>query len=166
MAKIQIAEPKDADLIYRHMMTVSGQTNNLSYSQRDIRKYLDEIKISDKMKDPDTAVFFVAFEKGEIVGLAELSRRPLPRYEYRADLMVSIDQDYWSQGIGSQLMRKVITWAKKNWQVHGLYLDVISGNLHAIDLYKKFGFKIVGDIPLLMTISGQDVAGKLMYKEI
>ncbi|MCP9332664.1 GNAT family N-acetyltransferase [Lentilactobacillus hilgardii] len=166
MAKIQMAEPKDADLIYRHLMKVSGQTNNLSYSQKDIHKYLDEIKISDQMHDANATVFFAAFENEEIVGLAQLSRRNLPRYINRGDLAVSVDQDFWNQGIGSTLMEQVIDWAANDWKLHGIYLDVISGNLHAIDLYKEYGFKIIGDLPLLMTVSGRDITGKLMFKEI
>lgn len=63
-------------------------------------------------------------------------------------------------------MEQVIDWAANDWKLHGIYLDVISGNLHAIDLYKKYGFKIIGDLPLLMTVSGRDIAGKLMFKEI
>lgn len=166
MAKIQMAAPRDADLIYRHLMKVSGQTNNLSYSQKDVHKYLNEIKISDRMRDDSIAVSFVAYENEEIVGLAQLRRSALPRYTNRGELAVSVDQDFQSQGIGSQLIEEVLYWATQEWQLHGIYLDVLSGNLRAIDLYKKYGFKIVGDLPLLMTISGRDVAGKRMFKEL
>lgn len=166
MVKIQIAEPKDADVIYRHLLKVSNQTNNLNYSQKDVHKYLDELKISDQLHDNETAVSFIAFEDDEVIGLVQLTRKNLPRFINRGELSVSIDQDFWNQGVGNDLLAKAINWAIDEWHLRGIYLNVLSSNLRAINLYKKHGFKIVGDLPLLMTISGRDTAGKLMFKEI
>ncbi len=166
MTEIKIAQTKDATAIYQHLITVSSETNNLSFSSKDVHQYLNETDISARVEDTDNAAFFAAFDGDKIIGLAQLSRRAIPRYLNRGDLAVSVQQDYWQAGVGSRLVERVIEHATYNWQLHGIYLNVLSGNLRAINLYKKYGFKIVGDLPLLMTISGKDVSGKLMFNQL
>lgn len=51
-------------------------------------------------------------------------------------------------------------------EIDGVYLEVLSDNQRAINLYKKQGFEIVGDLPILLTIDGNNKSGKMMFKNL
>jgi len=56
---------------------------------------------------------------------------------------VATSLDFRRQGIASQLIEKMIKWCNDN-AVSVLHLEVREGNIPAISLYEKMGFKIVG----------------------
>ncbi|MFT8633558.1 MAG: GNAT family N-acetyltransferase, partial [Liquorilactobacillus ghanensis] len=56
--------------------------------------------------------------------------------------------------------------ATNKWQIDGIYLKVLSDNSRAINLYQKYGFKTVGNLPILLTIDGHNKPGKLMFKNL
>ena len=66
---------------------------------------------------------------------------------------MAILKEYRGEGIGSNLIEKAITTAKLN----QLSLIDISAQCHAIDFYKKFGFKVISDIYLDAEIPHRDM---------
>ncbi|MCV3295553.1 MAG: GNAT family N-acetyltransferase [Oenococcus sp.] len=156
----------DVDNWYAYLLKVAGQTSNISFSTADVKQRFRPDKMRGHLGNNDSNISFVAITDEKIVGLASISRRLLPRYLKRGELAISVDEDYWGQGIGSSLMAKVINYVQQNWQLSVIYLDVLTSNTRAIRLYEKFGFKISGDYPLLLTIDGHNQPGKLMYKQL
>ena len=57
----------------------------------------------------------------------------------------------WNSGIGSELMQKLIDYAREN-GLELIYLEVREDNSRAIHLYEKFGFKKVGTLPAYFKI--------------
>jgi len=66
---------------------------------------------------------------------------------------MAILKEYRGEGIGSNLIEKAVTTAKLN-QLSSIY---ISAQCHAIDFYKKFGFKVISDIYLDAEIPHRDM---------
>jgi len=56
-----------------------------------------------------------------------------------------VDQNYRGHGIGSLLMEAIIEKISQNPLIEKIRLNVITTQEPAIALYKKFGFKVVGE---------------------
>ena len=70
---------------------------------------------------------------------------------HRAELGLTVVKAEWNSGIGSELMQKLIDYAREN-ALELIYLEVRGDNSRAIHLYKKFGFKKVGTLPAYFKI--------------
>lgn len=67
--------------------------------------------------------------------------------KYTTDLLtIGVDPDFQGKKLGSLLLRNTLLAALKN-QVQECFLEVRVSNIVAQNLYKKFGFKIVGTRP-------------------
>ena len=66
---------------------------------------------------------------------------------------MAVLKEYRGEGIGSNLIEKAVTIAKLN-QLSSIY---ISAQCHAINFYKKFGFKVTSDIYLDAEIPHRDM---------
>lgn len=80
---------------------------------------------------------FVYEKGGEVVGFYIIS--------CIADLVeiftIAVDKDYREDGIGSKLLDHVINYAREN-KASEIWLEASTKNVSAINLYKKYGFKI------------------------
>ena len=98
---------------------------------------------------------FACVGDGKILGAAVLSENPEGRYE-SGDWRVVLEQgeflvihtlavspDYAGKGIGSFMVDRCIAYAKDN-GYKAIRLDVVPGNVPAVNLYKKKGFTFAG----------------------
>lgn len=60
------------------------------------------------------------------------------------ELGIVVAKKYQSQGIGSELIRRLIEWARGNGVTTRLSLDTRTDNVNAVSLYLKFGFQVEG----------------------
>ena len=88
-------------------------------------------------------ISIVAFYNDKIVGHAQIFKFPHPRLKATGDLIVYLHQNFHSVGLGTAMLSKLIELAKKE-GLHRIGLTVVADNKSAINLYKKFGFKIEG----------------------
>lgn len=89
----------------------------------------------------------VATSKGnEIIAFAFLKvKKRLPNRSFLAELGMVIKDNYQGRGLGSRLMAHLIEIAKKE-GIRRTYLRVLTNNIRAISLYRKYGFKEKGII--------------------
>lgn len=93
------------------------------------------------LSDDDRA--FVAVEKnGEIAGMAVMLKNRCHRRRHSATLAVMVAPYYQEKGIGTALMKKLMDEADGKLGLHRIELLVLTENMPAINLYKKFRFKI------------------------
>jgi ribosomal protein S18 acetylase RimI-like enzyme len=85
-------------------------------------------------------IYLVAEQNGYIVGHAFLEISPLQSLRHVADLNIAVHKGFQSRGIGTQLMEKIIEWAKQSESIEKIELNVRASNARAIALYKKMGF--------------------------
>jgi len=57
-----------------------------------------------------------------------------------------VDSDHRGHGVGKRLEKQVETYSR-NHDIHTLWLRVWEGNMVAQDIYKKWGFSIIGEEP-------------------
>lgn len=85
-------------------------------------------------------IYLVAECNGDIAGHAFLEILPLQSLNHIAELNIAVHKGFQNCGIGTQLMEKIIEWAKASESVEKIELKVRASNARAIALYKKMGF--------------------------
>ena len=86
------------------------------------------------------SVFLAACEDGELIGYVGMSVVVDEGYIFN----VAVNEAYRRRGVGSALIRELVTYGKK----HGLCfitLEVRQSNAPAVALYDRFGFIKVGE---------------------
>ena len=97
----------------------------------------------------EKAIHFLVYKDEKAIGCA----RALVIENHMQLGRMAILKEYRGEGIGSNLIEKAVTTAKLN-QLSSIY---ISAQCHAIDFYKKFGFKVTSDIYLDAEIPHRDM---------
>lgn len=162
---IREAIPEDAEKLIEYMKTVGGETKNLTFGAEGLPITIEQEKQFLKSIQKDKkSVHFVACKEGEIIGDVILNRLPR-RMQHRAELGISVIRKYWNCGVGSRLLREVISYAKEN-GIEILNLEVRKDNMRAVHLYEKFGFKYIGTSPAFFKIDGEYVDCEMMYLDL
>ena len=97
---------------------------------------------------------FVAELDGKVVGWCDVTPKYQVIYAHSAVLGMGVLPDYRHRGIGNALIDVALTQAFKK-DITRIELAVFSDNLNAIQLYKKFGFCIEGELQDDVFIDGQ-----------
>jgi putative acetyltransferase len=79
--------------------------------------------------------------KQRIVGSASLSFNTAETFQHKAELGITVHDDYQNLGLGTELLRHLLEIARKK-GLRKIFLLVNTDNERAIHLYKKVGFQI------------------------
>ena len=94
-------------------------------------------------KDSENSVVLIALENEQIIARAELEGYYAARIRHRAKFSISVKKEYWNQGIGTEMLKRIIEQAK-TMKIKVIELEVISDNARGINLYHKMGFTDIG----------------------
>lgn len=137
---IEKAGAIDAAEILEYLRQVGGETDNLTFGAEGMPfTAQQEAEYISGLEGSKDNIMLVAKCEGQIVGLASLSRLPR-RMSHRGDLAISVIKSHWNKGVGSELMKNIIDFGKKN-AFEIIELQVRCDNDAAIHLYEKFGFE-------------------------
>ena len=116
---------------------IEGWTSNINY---------DEV----------LAIVAVIKEKNEqrIVGSASLKFNPHEHSKHKAELGITVYDDYQNIGIGTALVKHLLNIARIK-KLKKVWLQVNTDNNTAIHIYKKAGFKIEGKLCKERCIKGK-----------
>ncbi|MGZ3772006.1 MAG: N-acetyltransferase family protein [Bdellovibrio sp.] len=90
---------------------------------------------------PNWEIAWVAIVDGKIVGHLNMRCGGIEALVHRMKLGMGIETKYRSTGIGTQLLKAAVDWAKSQNKISWIDLSVFENNYAARSLYKKFGFK-------------------------
>ncbi|EAE5495722.1 GNAT family N-acetyltransferase, partial [Listeria monocytogenes] len=99
----------------------------------------------------------------ELASISQLIGHIKKRELHTSELAISIRKKYWGLGIGTICMEELIKYAKSSEYLKLIYLEVVTENKRAINLYKKFGFIEAGEIPALMQVDRRYLDVTMMY---
>jgi len=86
-----------------------------------------------------------SYTADKFVGITSLTN--VDSKNRNAEFIIDIgEKDIWGQGIGLEAMNLVLKYAFFEMNLHRVFLRVFSFNERAINLYKKIGFKIEGEM--------------------
>ncbi|MBR4352909.1 MAG: GNAT family N-acetyltransferase, partial [Bacteroidales bacterium] len=107
----------------------------------------EEAAILASRRDDPRGVMLLAEHDGRVVANAAIdSHGSKSRILHRAELGISVLKDYWSQGIGSALMDRLVAFAARS-GYEQIELTVESKNQRALRLYLRYGFTVYGTRP-------------------
>ena len=107
----------------------------------------EEITILKNWEVQPNKLLLLALIDGEIAGNCGIA--PVAEHlktKHRGRLGISVRKKYWGIGIGSLLLREILSFAKKD-GIEQVELGVYSDNLRAQKLYERFGFTEWGRLP-------------------
>ena len=116
MDKIIIREAKteDAKEIISYLNQIGGESDNLLFGFNEFNMSVEnEMAYIRRINDSNKDWMLIALIDDEIAGIASLQGFSQIRIEHRCNLAVSVKKKYWHQGIGTQLIKKLIVCAKE-----------------------------------------------------
>ena len=142
MIEYRRAAPDDAATLVRLMSdprvfagTLHGPYANLQAWRRHL----------EQQGEQNDGLHLIAIENGEAIasaGIHSVSSRL--RRRHVGGLGICIAADRQNQGVGSEMMRRLLDWSD-NWAGYlRIELDVFTDNERAIALYRRFGFEMEG----------------------
>ncbi len=141
---IREAVPDDAEKMISYLNQVGGESDNLLHGENEFNVPIEGVKRKLAMaKDSENSIVLIALENDQIIAKAELEGYYPARIRHRAKFSISVRKDYWNQGIGSEMIKRISEQAEMM-KLKVIELEVISDNVRAINLYHKMGFTDIG----------------------
>lgn len=110
---------------------------------------------------------FVAVIEDLVVGYCSLSPyRFLDAYAHTVEISLYVHKDFRKQGIGRELCRYVLDYAKNRDDIHNIIAVITTDNDKSINLFKSFDFEDGGTIPQTGKKFGKLLSITNLYKII
>ena len=155
---IREAVPDDAEKMIIYLNQVGGESDNLLHGDNEFTVPVEGVKRKLAMsKDSENSLVSIAEAESVNIARAELEGYYPARIRHRAKFSISVRKDYWNQGIGTEMMKRIVEQAKKM-KLSVIELEVISDNARGINLYHKMGFVDIGLYKKYFYVNG-------MYKD-
>ncbi|WP_425539732.1 GNAT family N-acetyltransferase [Microaceticoccus formicicus] len=163
---IREAEPDDAEQLLVYLKQVGGESRNLTFGEEGLSYTLEqETNFLESLKNNPRAGIYLAIYDEEIIGNCSFDAYSNERLKHRANFAISVKKAYWRHGIGSLLVEHILKKIK-NLGCSLVTLEVLSENLPAIELYKKFGFVKYGELDSFFKIDGEHFPAVYMKLDI
>ena len=141
---IREAVPDDAEKMISYLNQVGGESDNLLIGENEFTVPIEGVKRKLAMsKDSENSIVLIALENDQIIARAELEGYYPARIRHRAIFSISVKKEYWNQGIGTEMIKRIFEQAK-NLKIRIIELEVIADNERGINLYHKMGFVDIG----------------------
>ncbi|MCW4009448.1 MAG: GNAT family N-acetyltransferase [Candidatus Bathyarchaeota archaeon] len=146
-------QAEDTEMLWQMFSTLSeASLSNLvpPFTRQRIEGWTSNI-------DPDVVLAFVAVIKKEhiprIVGVTSLKFYLQEAFKHKADLGITVHDDYQNLGVGTALLNHILAVARKK-KIIKICLNVNTENDRALHMYRKAGFKIEGTLRREMYYKG------------
>lgn len=108
-------------------------------------------------------VALLVFDGKKLVANSAIEKK-IRRLSHIGDFGISVAASYRNQGIGKELMRRVLEQGKKTLGITMAVLEVFGNNPRAQHVYEKLGFIEYGRLPKAILYRGEYVDLVQMYK--
>jgi len=99
-----------------------------------------EIEWINNLNNGTNSLLLIAKLNDNIVGLLFFIPNSKRKISHTGEFGVNVHPNFQGLGIGEQLIKELVTWAKQNEQIEKVMLQVFATNDKAVGLYKKLGF--------------------------
>ncbi|PVX25143.1 MAG: hypothetical protein CW691_05510 [Candidatus Bathyarchaeum sp.] len=138
-------QPTDTEMLWSMFSTMSKEslTNLLPpFTRNRIENWTEEIDYDELL-----AIVAVVDEKDSkrIIGTSSLRFELHVAHKHKAELGLTIHDDYQNMGIGTALLNHLLMVARSK-KLKKVYLNASATNKRAVHIYKKAGFLIEGKL--------------------
>ena len=89
-------------------------------------------------------LFLVATDDTRIIGMISLEEHELRALQHIRYMSLVVEPRYRRKGIGEELIRQALEWARETPHVQKIEVRVREGNKAGVELCQKFGFETEG----------------------
>lgn len=147
---------EDAEKLVDFYNRVGGETTYLSFTENEYPLNVEEQKANILSVDQQqNSVMILAIAADQIVGIGTITSGNKIKARHCGELGIVVTEKFQGQGIGSELIRQMLEWSRANGVTTKIQLDTRTDNHGAVELYKKFGFKIEGELKNTTLIDGK-----------
>lgn len=147
--------PEDAEKIVDFYNYVGGETTYLSFEK-------DEYPMDAEGQREDilstnahpASIMLLAMDGDEIAGIGTIHSGNKIKARHQGELGIVVAKKYQAQGIGSEIIRRLIEFCKGNGITTRIQLDTRCDNEVAVKLYERFGFEIEGRLKNTTLLNG------------
>ena len=163
---IREAVPDDAEKMILYLNQAGGESDNLLHGENGFTVPVEGVKRKLAMsKESENSIVLIALENEQIIARAELEGYYPARIRHRAKFSISVRKEYWNQGIGTEMLKRIVEQAKKM-KIRVIELEVISDNIRGIHLYHKMGFADIGIYKEYFNVNGMFKDAVVMQKMV
>lgn len=109
--------------------------NTLLSKEQIAAKFLDE--------SSDVYRYVILNENDQLIGTIGFKELNIPGRSAAIYIVIG-DKSYWGRGYGTDALIIFLRFLFTQWNLHRISLDTWEGNIRAIKMYEKVGFKIEG----------------------
>lgn len=138
--ELRSPEPEDLELLYRMENDTklwSVGCNTLPYSRHTLRAYLEQS--TQNLYAESQARFIITLNNGENAGMIDLVN--FDPHNSRAEVCIGILDEYRQQGVATEALLLLKSYALDFLHLHQLYAYIPSDNAASRQLFKKAGFE-------------------------
>ncbi len=153
---IRKANKYDAEALIEYLNIIGGESDFLTFGAGQFgRTVAQEEDFIVSALEKENALFIIAEVNGKVIGNLNFSGGLRERTAHAGEFGVSVLKEYWGNGIGEELIKYLISWARNSGIIRKINLKVRTDNTPGIKLYKKLGFLEEGLIKRDFLIDGQ-----------
>lgn len=158
-AVLRGAEETDALKMLEFLWKTSTETPFMGRCADDVSGLTvnDEAAYLKQMAQDPYRVCGICWVEDQIVGSCEVEIMGKKRLSHRATLGLGVIQEYWSLGIGRQMLCEMISIARLQPGLKQVELNYYECNSRARALYEGFGFRTVGIFPDALQLDNGDL---------
>ena len=143
-------EKKDAPLMYE-WMTAKDVNNYFRFDPSKVSIKSCEEFINTSFTD-ENKTYAIDID-GEYAG--SISLKEINQKDKNAEFAISIREKYRGKGYGKKAIKMLLDIAFNELELNKVYLNVLSTNKRAIELYKSVGFKYEGQLKKHILVKGK-----------
>lgn len=136
---------EDAEKIVAFYNYVGGETSYLSFEKDEYPLNAEaQAEAIKELEGNQTNIMLLAMDGDVIAGIATINSSHKIKARHEGELGIVVAKKYQGQGIGTELIQRLIDWARGNGVTTRIRLDTRADNTSAASLYMKFGFVVEG----------------------
>jgi len=138
---VKEAQENEAGELIRYVHKIRQDSSFLSFDEGIENISVDnEKKHIRKCRNSEHHALLIGWLQDEVVGYLAFRSNMWQRLRSAGEFALSVSKKNWGLGIGSDIMRALLDWARKSKAIKTIKLRVRSDNKRAIAVYRKLGF--------------------------
>ena len=164
---VRLAQKEDAEDLTVVSNLIHSETNFCGFSTKEKSfSVSDSVSHVEKMNSAKRSVLLVAEYDGKVVGTSQITPKSIYKWKkHIAEFGIAIIKRCWGLGIAGKLMASIIECAKK-FKYEQIELSVVAENVNALNLYKSFGFEVVGVVKNAYKFSKTHYSDRIIMTKI